>query len=107
MKNPGKNPATTKIERPTDASAEALALTILTWLSAEPSLMSRFLAISGIDPGAIRQMIGEAGFYGGLTEFLMNHEPTLLQFCQENEIKVEWVQACHQYLAGSEEGAWL
>ena len=107
MKNLGKNPGTTKIERATDESAETLALTILTWLSADPSLMSRFLAISGIDPGSIRQMIGEPGFYGGLTEFLMNPEPTLLQFCQENEIKVEWVQACHWHLTGPEQGAWL
>lgn len=102
-----KNPASSKIERPTDESAEELAITVLTWLSAEPSLMSRFLAISGIDAGSIRGMIGEPGFYGGLTGFLMNHEPTLLQFCQDNALKVEWVQACHQHFSGPGEGAWL
>jgi hypothetical protein len=102
-----KNPGITKIERPTAESAEELAIKILGWLSAEPSLMGRFLAISGIEPGAIRQMIGEPGFYGGLTGFLMNHEPTLLQFCQDNDIKVEWVQACHHHLTGPSEGMWL
>jgi hypothetical protein len=102
-----KNPANLKIERPTDDGAEELAIRILGWLSNEPSLMSRFLAVSGIDAGAIRGMIGEPGFYGGLTGFLMNHEPTLMQFCQDSDVKVEWVQACHQHLAGPDEGAWL
>ena len=102
-----KNPANTKIERPTAESAEDLAISILAWLSAEPQLMSRFLAISGIDAGAIRQAAGEPGFYGGLTGFLMNHEPTLLQFCQDNDVRVEWVQACHHHLSGPGEGAWL
>jgi hypothetical protein len=102
-----KNPVNTKIERPTDESAEALAIGILSWLSTEPSLMSRFLAISGIDAGSIRGMISEPGFYGGLTGFLMNHEPTLMQFCQDNDVKVEWVQACHHHLAGPDERAWL
>jgi hypothetical protein len=102
-----KNPNNGKIERPTDESAEALAITILSWLSADPSLMSRFLAISGIDAGAIRGMIGEPGFYGGLTGFLMDHEPTLMQFCGDNDVRVEWVQACHQHFTGPGEGAWL
>jgi hypothetical protein len=42
-----------------------------------------------------------------VTAFLMNHEPTLLAFCQENDVKVEWVQACHQRLTGPSEGIWL
>lgn len=102
-----KNPANAKIDRPNDESAEELAISILTWLSAEPSMMSRFLAISGIDAGSIRRMVGDHGFYGGLTGFLMGHEPTLLQFCQDNDVRVEWVQACHQHFTGPGEGAWL
>lgn len=102
-----KNPANNKIEQPTDESAADLAVTILTWLSAEPSLMGRFLAMSGIDAGSIRALVGEPGFYGGLTGFLMNHEPTLMQFCENNGVKVEWVQACHRHFAGPGEGAWL
>jgi hypothetical protein len=102
-----KKPPEAKIATPTGESAEVLAITILTWLSDQPSLMGRFLAISGIEPGHIRQLIGDPGFSGGLTGFLMAHEPTLLQFCQENDIKVEWVQACHHHFTGPNEGAWL
>lgn len=102
-----KNPSLTKIEHPSDEAAQELAVTILTWLSADAQLMSRFLAISGIDAGSIRAAVREPGFFGGLTGFLMNHEPTLLAFCQDNDIKVEWVQACHHHLAGPGEGAWL
>ena len=102
-----KIPGNAKIERPTDETAEELAVSILGWLSNEPSLMGRFLSISGIEPVAIRRMIGDPGLYGGLTGFLMSHEPTLMQFCQENDVKVEWVQACHQHFTGPTEGVWL
>lgn len=102
-----KTPLPGKIERTTDESASELAITILTWLSAEPQLMSRFLAISGIEAGSIRDAVREPGFFGGLTGFLMNHEPTLLQFCENNAVRVEWVQACHRHLTGPDEGAWL
>ena len=102
-----KNPGPAKIERPTAESGTELAIAILSWLSAEPALMSRFLAMSGIDAGSIREAAKEPGFFGGLTSFLMNHEPTLLQFCADNDVKVEWVQACHQHFAGPDEGVWL
>ena len=102
-----KNPSLTKVEQPSDDTAAALAITVLTWLSAEPQLMSRFLAISGIDAGAIRDAVKEPGFFGVLTCFLINHEPTLLEFCRANDIKVEWVQACHHHLTGPSEGVWL
>jgi hypothetical protein len=102
-----KTPSPSKINRPGQEQAEELAVTILTWLTAQPQLLSRFLAISGIDAGSIRAAVAEPGFYGGLTGFLMNHEPTLLQFCQDNALQVEWVQACHQLLTGPDEGVWL
>lgn len=102
-----KNPDQTRTDRPSEEAAQELAVSILTWLTAQPQLMSRFLAISGIEAGGIRQAAGEPGFFGGVTAFLMNHEPTLLAFCQENDVKVEWVQACHQRLTGPSEGIWL
>jgi hypothetical protein len=102
-----KKTADPKLQQPTAETAEQLAITILSWLSDQPSLMSRFLAISGIEAGAIRGMIGDPGFYGGLTGFLMGHEPTLMQFASEAGVNVEWVQACHRHFTGPGEGAWL
>jgi hypothetical protein len=92
---------------PSPDDAEALAVTILTWLSGQPDLFNRFLALSGIDVGDIRHVAREPGFAAGLTSFLMNHEPTLMAFCSDNDIGVEFVQSCYRILAGPTEGVWL
>ncbi|MBL0371268.1 DUF3572 domain-containing protein [Rhizobium sp. KVB221] len=87
--------------------ADALAIVILTWLGSQPDLMGRFLALTGIDVSALRQAAQEPGFGGGLTGFLMNHEPTLMSFCADNDVTVEFVQSCHRLLTGPTEGVWL
>lgn len=96
-----------KVAAPSTDEAEALVVTILTWLSTQPDLMNRFLALSGIDIGDLRHIVREPGFAGGLTGFLMNHEPTLMAFCAENGVGVERVQSCHRLLTGPNEDAWL
>ena len=100
-------PDRTKTSTPSSEQAEALVVTILTWLSAQPDLMNRFLALSGIDIADLRHVAGEPGFAGGLSGFLMNHEPTLLAFCADNNIAVDFVQACHRHFSGPNEDAWL
>jgi hypothetical protein len=100
-------PDRSKVTTPSPAQAEALVVTILTWLSGQPDLMNRFLSLSGIDIGDLRHVAAETGFAGGLTGFLMNHEPTLLAFCADNDVAVEFVQACHRHFSGPHEDAWL
>lgn len=86
--------------------AEAMAIQILSWLISQPDLMSRFLALSGIEASAIRQAAAEPGFLAGVIGFVMAHEPTLLAFCAENDINAERVAACHARLAGPESENW-
>jgi hypothetical protein len=50
--------------------------------AADPVLLPRFLAISGIEAAAIRQAAREPGFLAGVLQFLMAHEPTLAAFCE-------------------------
>lgn len=92
---------------PTSEEAEELAIKVLGWLTQDPDMMSRFLALSGIEAGSIRQAAQEPGFFAGLTGFLMNHEPTLMTFCGQNDVKAEFVAACHHKLNGPGEDAWL
>ena len=102
-----QKPDRRKVAASTADEAESLVVTILTWLSTQPDLMNRFLALSGIDIGDLRHVVREPGFGGGLTGFLMNHEPTLMAFCAENGVGVERVQSCHRLLTGPNEDAWL
>ncbi len=75
------------------STAEETAATILTWLAGEPDMLGRFLALSGVQPGQLRAAINDPGFLAGMLDFLMQHEPTLLQFCEATDTKPEAVMA--------------
>jgi len=62
-------------------TAEQMAITALSFVAADPTLLPRFLAISGIEASQIRQAAREPGFLAGVLQFLMAHEPSLAAFC--------------------------
>lgn len=86
--------------------AEAVAVQILVWLTGQPELMGRFLALTGIEASQIRQAAAEPGFLAGVLGFVMAHEPTLMAFCEESGHAAERVAACHQRLAGPQSETW-
>lgn len=63
--------------------AEALAVEALVWLAQDNDLMSRFLALTGIEVSSIRSAAQEPGFLTGVLQFYLGHEPTLIRFCEE------------------------
>lgn len=75
------------------ADAEAMAIQALGFVAADPELLPRFLAISGIEAQAIRQAAREPGFLAGLLQFIVAHEPTLLRFSEETGIAPQQVTA--------------
>jgi hypothetical protein len=74
-------------------NAEALAIQALGFVAADPELLPRFLAISGIEAQAIRQAAREPGFLAGVLQFILAHEPTLLRFAEETGIPPQQVSA--------------
>ena len=70
-------------DRQTRADAETLAIRALAFIAADPELLPRFLAITGIEASAIRQAALEPGFLAGVLQFIAAHEPTLLRFCED------------------------
>ncbi len=63
--------------------AEAVAISALGFVAADPELLPRFLAITGIEANAIREAAREPGFLAGVLQFILAHEPTLLRFAEE------------------------
>ena len=63
--------------------AEAVAIKALGFVAADPELLSRFLAITGIEATSIRQAALEPGFLAGVAQFVLAHEPTLMRFAEE------------------------
>jgi hypothetical protein len=82
------------------ANAEATAIAILGWLADEPELLSRFLALTGVAPGEVRNAINDPGFLAGIVDFVMDHEPTLLAFSAATGIRPEAVVHAHAILSG-------
>ena len=74
-------------------NAEALAIRALGFVAADPELLPRFLAITGIEAGAIRQAAREPGFLAGVLHFIAAHEPSLMRFSEETGIPPQQVSA--------------
>lgn len=73
-----RSPVSDKIDLQT---AQEVAIEALGFIAADPVLLPRFLAISGIEASQIRQAAQEPGFLAGVLQFLMAHEPSLTAFC--------------------------
>lgn len=81
-------------------SAEDIAIDVLAWLAGEPDLMARFLALTGLTADTLRRASTDPAFFGGLLDFLMDHEPTLLAYCAARDRRPEDVARAHRVLAG-------
>ncbi len=75
------------------ADPQETAIAVLGWLANEPDMFGRFLALTGVEPAQVRNAINEPAFLAGMLDFLMNHEPTLLAFCEASGIPPEAVAA--------------
>ena len=62
--------------------AEALAITGLGFIAADPELLPRFLALTGIEASSIRLAAREPGFLAGVLTFILGHEQTLHRFAE-------------------------
>lgn len=67
--------------------AESIAVQALGFVAADPELLPRFLALTGIEPAAIRAAAREPGFLAGVLQFVLAHEPTLLAFAEAAELR--------------------
>jgi hypothetical protein len=84
-------------------NAEALAIQALGFVAADPELLPRFLAITGIEAQAIRQAAREPGFLAGVLQFIVAHEPTLLRFSEASGIPPQQVSAALRALPFGDE----
>lgn len=64
-------------------AAEQLAVAALGFIAADPELLPRFLALTGIEAHDIRRAAATPGFLAGVLRFVSAHEPTLLRFAEE------------------------
>jgi hypothetical protein len=75
------------VEKQKRAGAEDVAIAALGFIAADPALLPRFLAITGIEAQAIRNAAREPGFLAGVLQFVVAHEPTLMAFAENTGIE--------------------
>ncbi len=83
-----------------NADHESIAIGALSWIASDGELMTRFLALTGIEPDQIRAVASEPGFLAAVLDFLLAHEPTLDRFCNDNDIEPKRVAAARQSIGG-------
>jgi hypothetical protein len=83
-------------------AALELAISALGFIAGAPLELSRFLALTGIDPGAIRAAAAEPGFLGGVLAYIAGNERTLLAFAAKAGVAPEEVEKARLVLAGAE-----
>lgn len=89
-----------KFEEPSENSSpeHQLAIEILVWLAGEPELLSRFSALTGVDVGELRALSESPGFEQAMIGFIAGHEPTLMAFCHDCNVKPESINRAWQKL---------
>jgi Protein of unknown function (DUF3572) len=75
------------IEKQNRAGAQDMAVAALGFIAADPALLPRFLAMTGIEAQAIRNAAREPGFLAGVLQFIVAHEPTLMAFAENTGIE--------------------
>ena len=82
--------------------AETIAVSALGHIAADPQLLGRFLAATGIEAATLRSAAAEPGFLAAVTGFLMTNESVLLAFTANEGLHPETVTRAHALLTSPE-----
>ena len=85
---------------PTREEAEAIAIQAVAHIAADEDRLSRFLALTGLEPDGLRAAAREPGFLASVLDHLAGYEPDLLAFAEEARIAPEKVAAARLVLSG-------
>jgi hypothetical protein len=84
----------------TPETAEILAFEALGWLAGEPEELQKFLNLSGLDVGALRDAAGSPEVSVAILDYLLAHEELLLRFCEATEAKPRDLHLARHVLGG-------
>jgi hypothetical protein len=78
--------------------AQTVALKAIAFIATDDELLSRFVALTGCGLDDIKSRIGDAAFLGGVLDFLLGDEPTLIAFVEAEDLAPETPMAARQKL---------
>ena len=83
----------------TRALAEDMAVAALTFIAQDGEQLGRFLALSGLEPGNLREAAGNPGFLVGVLDYLSSDESLLLAFAANFQIDPTSIATAQRLLA--------
>ncbi|HZH11819.1 MAG TPA: DUF3572 domain-containing protein [Microvirga sp.] len=92
----------TPLKRMNREEAESVALSAFAFITSDEERMSRFLAVSGLQPDTIRAAASEPGFFAGILDYVAADEPLLIALAKEMNTKPEHIMAAHWTLSPSD-----
>ena len=84
-------------------AALEVGIAALTFIAGAPSELARFLALTGIEAGAIRAAAAEPRFLEGVLAYIGGNERTLLSFAESAGIPPQEVENARLTLAGADD----
>ena len=69
--------------------AQAVALQAIAFIAGDEELLPRFVGLTGCGQDEIRGRIGEDSFLGGVLDFILGDEATLLAFAEASGLSPE------------------
>ena len=82
--------------------AEVLALQAITFIGAEEKALNGFLAQTGSGIDELRDQIADTAFLAGILDFMLSDESLLLAFCDQENIRPEFVIQARRAMPGGE-----
>jgi hypothetical protein len=80
--------------------AAETAIAALTFLSADPERLERFLALSGLGPHNLRRAAADESFLGAVLDYLVADEKLLIAFAEARGRRPADIARARETLAG-------
>jgi hypothetical protein len=81
--------------------AETVAIQALNFIARDPERLGRFLALTGLGPGSIREAAREPTFLLGVLDHVASDESLLMAFAHDADIDPAVVAAARDALTGA------
>ena len=78
--------------------AQTVALKAIAFIAADEDLLSRFVALTGCGIDEIKSRIADPAFLGGVLDFILADEPTLLAFAEAEQLAPDTPMAARHKL---------
>lgn len=88
----------------TPEAAEIVAIDALSFLATEPEILSRFMALTGIEPASLRRAAANPTFLTGVLDYFLSDEGLLVRYAANAGIPADEIDAARRALSTTDEG---